>query len=174
MAPHIANFLLGSFGIVAAVLLIGGSTVLRSQRARHRFELSKLALQNGTPLPEGPPLWLASRRRALSILALGVGLMVVGAGAWWLGSGATQPAETARPVPVAELPDPHGRPRPPAPSPEIEAWHSAEERLAIGQTAAGCGVILTILGLVRLGYTGAEKRHAERQQAGETLPPTLA
>ncbi len=173
MAPPFANFLLGSFGIVAAVLLIGGSTVLRSQRARHRFELSKLALENGTPLPEGPPLWLASRRRALSILALGVGLMVVGAGAWWLGSGVERPAESDPPAaaPVAPLLDPQGRPRPPAPSPQIEAWHSAQERLAIGQTAVGCGVILTILGLVRLGYTGAEKRHAEQSQA---TPPALA
>lgn len=164
MPPHIANFLLGSFGIVAAVLLIGGSIALRMQRNRHRFELSRRAIESGAPLPEGPPAWLASRRQALSILALGVGLLIVGGGAWWLGSGAARPAgDDVPPPPVASPMDPRGRPRPPAPSPEIEAWHSAQYRVAVGQTAAGCGVILSILGLVRLGYTGAERRYHDQQ-----------
>ena len=176
MPPHIANFLLGSFGIVAAVLLIGGSIALRMQRNRHRFELSKRAIESGAPLPEGPPAWLASRRQALSILALGVGLLIVGGGAWWLGSGAARPAgdDAPPPPPIASLQDPldpRGRPRPPAPSPEIEAWHSAQYRVAVGQTAAGCGVILTILGLVRLGYTGAERRYSDQQTSQQTSVP---
>ena len=164
MAPHIANFLLGSFGIVAAVLLIGGSIALRMQRGRHRFELSKRAVDSGTPLPEGPPLWLASRRQALSILALGLGLLLAGGGAWWLGTLTPRPDEPQQvtAAAVAPLLDFGGKPRPPKPSPEMEAWHGAQYRVAVGQTAAGCGVILTLLGLVRLGYTGTERRHAER------------
>lgn len=171
MAPHVTNFLLGSFGIVAAVLLTGGSILLRWQKNRQRYELMRRALDNGTPLPKGPPLWLASRRQALSILACGVGLLIIGCGAWWLGYGVTTPAgqqavrsttaETVAALPfMRDVPPP----RPPAPSPEMEAYRRAQERVAVGETALGCGVILTLLGVARLGFTTTEKRFAESNE----------
>jgi len=170
VAPHIVNFLLGSFGIVAALLLIGGSIALSWQKNRQRYELMRRALESGAPLPKGPPLWLASRRQALSILALGIGLLVSGSGAWWLGSGVAFPTASVSTA-VAPTPEPappllaeHGDrrpPHPPAPNPELERYHSARERLAVGQTAVGCGVILAILGIIRLGFTATERRFAE-------------
>ena len=157
MAPHIANFLLGSFGIVAAVLLIGGSVYLRGQQNRFRFELAKKALDAGQPLPVAEPLWKGLHRQAQSILAIGVGLLIVGVAAWWLGSGVTRPADAETPPPATQVAL-FGRPLPPPrPSADMQAWESAEERLVVGQSAVGCGVILTLLGLVRRNVARTER-----------------
>ena len=58
-------------------------------------------------------------------------------------------------------------PAPPRPDPAIEAWHGAQERVVVGQSGVGCGVILTLLGLARLGFTVVERKHAV--DANETL-----
>ena len=182
MPPHVTNFLLGSFGIVAAILLFGGSILLRWQRARHRYDLLRRAIETGAALPAATPAWLASRQQAVSLLAVGVGLMVVGAGAWHLGAAVEPPRAavwSARPATLAgaatapalvppsatapALPSAAGGPPlpPPEPSPAVEAWRAAQQRLAVGQTAAGCGLILFLLGAVRLGFSGTERRHEE-------------
>lgn len=161
MAPHVTNFLLGSFGIVAAVLLIGGSVFLRGQQNRYRFELAKKALDAGQPLPTPEPQWKALHRQAQSILAVGIGLLIVGTVAWWLGSGVTRPAEANRPPADATPAVPFGRPTPPPPpSAEMQAWQSAQERVVVGQSAIGCGVILTVLGLFRRGVARTERDSA--------------
>jgi hypothetical protein len=77
---EIADSLAVGFGVAAAILLVGGSLVLRWQRARLRFALAKIALEKGTPLfPGAPPLWLMSLRQGIMLIALSVGLMAVGA-----------------------------------------------------------------------------------------------
>ncbi len=77
---EIADSLAVGFGVAAAVLLVGGSLLLRWQRARLRFALAKIALEKGTPLfPGAPPLWLMSLRQGIMLIALGIGLMAIGA-----------------------------------------------------------------------------------------------
>ncbi len=78
---EIADSLAVGFGVATAILLVGGSLLLRWQRARLRFALAKIALEKGTPLfPGAPPLWLMSLRQGIMLVALGVGLMAVGRG----------------------------------------------------------------------------------------------
>ena len=161
MAPHVTNFLLGSFGIVAAILLIGGSVFLRGQQNRFRFELANKALDAGLPLPAAEPLWKPLHRQAQSILAVGVGLLIVGTAAWWLGSGVSRPADAAEPPEPATRVFDLGRPAPPPrPSAAMQAWESAQERVVVGQSAVGCGVMLTLLGLVRLNVARTERTNA--------------
>lgn len=176
MPPHIVNFLLGSFGIVAAVVLLGGSVFLRAQQNRYRFELAKKSLETGVPLPLPEPTWKGLHRQAQSILAVGIGLLIVGAVAWGSGANVERPAEvrmqaTTAPAPAPAPPpgyrddgpgDVLGRgtppPPPPRPSLDVEQWQHAQVRIAIGQTAMGCGVILTLLGLSRRSAAKTEHK----------------
>ncbi len=236
----------GAAGVAAAVLLVGTSFALRWQRNRQRFELVRIALENGaSAFPPGPAYWVASLREGLTILTLGIGLLISGSGAFYMGdrvpmpshpniattSAAMAPAEPApssgpdlsdggappghfppdhggrpfhgpgdfrelppremnphdgppgsgRSGPGADAPGREGRPRderdgPPrddhegmrqdghhAPpsrqpqSPELEAWHRAQDMKSIGLAALGCGLILALLGAVRVAYAQVER-----------------
>ena len=81
-----------ALGISVAVLLVGTSFLLRWQRNRQRFDLMRLALENGaTQFPEGPPYWLLSLREAVSTLALGIGLLAAGAVSYGIGVHTPEP-----------------------------------------------------------------------------------
>jgi hypothetical protein len=70
---------------VAAVVLVAGWAITRWQRDRLRFALMKTALEKGvTRFPGTPPYWLVSLRQGVTLLALGIGLGVIGTAAWWL------------------------------------------------------------------------------------------
>lgn len=56
--------------------------------------------------------------------------------------------------------------RPPA-SPAMERWHRAEAQQTIGLVSAGAGLILLILGVVRIGFAKIEQRYAgESEESG--------
>jgi hypothetical protein len=94
--PHLtrplAEFLGNSLGI-AAVLLVAGWLAIRWQQDRQRFQLMQTALEKGiTRFPDAPPFWLVSMRQALTMLALGVSLVLVGGGALWVGRQTPMPS----------------------------------------------------------------------------------
>ncbi|MCX5662568.1 MAG: hypothetical protein NTW19_23045 [Planctomycetota bacterium] len=233
-----------AFGAIAALLLIGGPVILAWQRNRQQYDLMRAAMERGiTRFAEGPPLWLVSLRQGLLITTLGVGLLIVGGGAWGLASWVPMPTTTGghlgpgqgkpqgpqenkkpnepgkagpehesdemQPPPrppegmdgerpprpgedrgpgfgppggpggPGDFDGPPGRPRgpmgeigrpgrpggpmgamlpPPPPNPAWERWHRAQAQLVIGQVAVACGVILTLLGVVRTAFARAERR----------------
>jgi len=116
--PHSGlSLLLG----IASVLLVVGWTLSRFHRDRLRFALMKAALEKGvTRFPGMPPYWLVSLRQGITLVALGVGLATVGAGAWWMVRNVPLPTPHAAAVDLPPLPEPQDRPdaRPPRPDPE--------------------------------------------------------
>ena len=165
-----------SFGVTAAILVIGGYILLQWQRNRHRYELMRAALEKGiTVFPDRSPYWLLSLRQGAAIFALGIGLLVVGGVGYVMVHG-VQPPD----VPVAqsimtaidkELPLPRGpeeklnppfsdRPRPPMPNPVLERWHRAEIQKTVGLVTMGCGLVLMLLGIVRIGFARVERKYS--------------
>jgi hypothetical protein len=70
---------IGSFGVAAAILLVGGWVLLRYQRDRQHFQLMQAALDRGvTSMPGMVAGWVVSLRQGFLALMLGLGL--VGAG----------------------------------------------------------------------------------------------
>ena len=64
-----------------------------------------------------------------------------------------------RPPPEEGYSSPSPR-RPPAqPNPAMERWHRAQAQQSIGMVAAGCGVILCLLGAFRVMFAFVERRH---------------
>lgn len=190
-APRIASeeIFAAALGIAAAALLVGSSFLLRWQRNRQRFELTRLALENGaTQFPKGPPFWLVSLREAVTTLALGLGLLAVGAISYGMGSRVPAPtndelraaainAAQARPPeegperrpprpargPEEDGPPPPAedrRPLPPVPNPVLDRWHRAQAMQNVGLIAMGCGGVLTLLGIVRAGFARVEREYA--------------
>jgi len=190
--PHISgqivDFLGGSLGI-AAILLVGGWIALRWQQDRQRFRLMQTALDKGiTRFPDAPPYWLISMRQALTMLALGVALAVVGGGAFWLGHQTPMPAMNAvltappfgaddgpdrRPAPrfeedrddasgVDRRPDRRPEPprRPPIMNPQIERWHQAQAEQTAGVFSIGIGIILLFVGVIRVLFAQAERQYS--------------
>lgn len=107
--PHLsgplAEFLGNSLGI-AAVLLVAGWLAIRWQQDRQRFQLMQTALEKGiTRFPDAPPFWLVSMRQALTMLALGVALVLVGGGASWVGRQTPMPAAANLQNPSEPHPD---------------------------------------------------------------------
>jgi len=163
-----------SFGIAAAVLLVGGYMALQWQRNRHRYELMRAALDRGmAEFPERIPFWLLSLRQGAMILALGLALLVVGGAACTMVRGIEAPSmptvqsmatgseREVPPSPSEEAPKtPRAdRPRPPEPNPGLERWHHAENQRAVGLSTMGCGFVLVVLGAVRIGFARAEKKY---------------
>ncbi len=71
---------IGSFGVAAAVLLVGGWVVLRFYRDRQQFALMQAALERGIAhMPGAVPGWLISYRQGVLALVVGLGLVVAGA-----------------------------------------------------------------------------------------------
>jgi len=163
-----------SFGIAAAVLLVGGYMSLQWQHNRHRYELMRAALDRGiAEFPERVPYWLLSLRQGAMILALGVALLIVGGAACYMVRSVQPPTTPAvqstatlgdREVPLGPkegVPNapPLDRPRPPEPNPALERWHQAESQRAVGLSTMGCGFVLVLLGAVRIGFARAEKKY---------------
>ena len=161
---------LGVAGVAAVIFIFGGSVMLRAQRQRHQFQLAKAAIERGAvQIPLESPVWLQSMRAAVLTLTLGAALLITGAASCWLGSGVNPPAydaasRSAEDKPQIQIP---GFPpvRPPRPDPADERWHEARAEHALGLTALGCGVVLSMLGLARLGFSRVERRH-ELSMAG--------
>ena len=96
----------GALGATAALLLIGGTMILRAQRNRQQFALMQTALEKGiTAFPGQPPFWLLSLRQGITTISLGIALIIVGCGAWAIGHSVDRPTDliakeppTARPT----------------------------------------------------------------------------
>lgn len=195
-----------AFGASAAVLLVGSSFFLRWQRNRQRFELTRLAMENGaTNFPKGPPHWLVSLREAVTTIALGIGLLIAGGASYWIGvhtplptneelkevakiiSGGQQgqgraerrtppmqrrgpefggeegfpppPEEMGRPQDQQQQRPPPREDTPPMPVPALEKYKRGQTMQTIGELALGAGAVLTVLGLIRAGFTRIERKH---------------
>ncbi|HWE02418.1 MAG TPA: hypothetical protein VG326_08390 [Tepidisphaeraceae bacterium] len=203
---------------VAAILLVIGWSITRWQRDRERFALMQTALEKGvTRFPGTPPYWLVSLRQGVTLSAVGVGLMIAGGGAWWLGRGVPMantvaestvaPASPSQnppdrdldhsPPPEAPPPfdpenrgpghrgpspredgppeshpphgdrlrgdqSPHGQSRPDRMlhDQQHERWHQAQAQQTIGLVSAATGLILLLVGVVRVGFAKVEQRFA--------------
>ena len=168
------HVLVSSFGIAAAILVFGGYILLQWQRNRHRYQLMQSALEKGiTEFPERISYWLLSLRQGAAILALGIGLLVVGGVAYSLVWGIESPdvsiAQSIALVGDKEAP-PRGseekfipprvdRPKPPPPNPALERWHRAENQRTVGLATMGCGFVLALLGIVRIGFARLERKY---------------
>jgi hypothetical protein len=132
------------------------------------------ALEKGmTEFPERIPYWLLSLRQGAAILTLGIGLLLVGGIAYSLVQGVESPdvsiAQSIASVGDKEAPPrgPEGksipprveRPRPPPPNPALERWHRAENQRNVGLAAMGCGFVLALLGIVRIGFARLERKY---------------
>lgn len=154
----------GSLGATAALLLIGGTLFLRGQRNRQQFILMQTALEKGiTSFPGQAPFWLVSLRQGVITITLGIALIIVGAGAWGVGSTVEKPTAALASEPPPPPPPPLDGPerRPPPRNPIIEQWLRAQMEETLGQIAIGCGIILLFLGTARTGFARTERRYAE-------------
>lgn len=163
---------ISSFGVTAAVLVVCGYVLLQWQRNRYRFRLMQTALERGiTDYYEGPPFWLISLRQGIAVLALGIGLIVIGAAAFQLAHGVDMPdmsaVQAAGSIPaqensataITETKKPKAdRPKPP-PNPALERWHRAQDQQTVGLAAIGCGFLITLLGGVRTVFAFVERKH---------------
>ena len=158
------------FGVVFALLVVGGYVLLRWQSDRHRFELVKTALERGIPLPSGgPPFWLDSLRAGVLTLTLGLGLLMAGGlaigltpavalpDADTLGAIFDPPDEPPPPPPDGKGKGPPRRP-PPPPNPEHESWRRAQNQQSLGLASLAAGLVLTLLGGVRIGFAQYERK----------------
>lgn len=174
-----------SFGVVAAVLAVGGLIIVRLRRDRYHFDLMRTALEQGlSTVPNSPPFWIVSLRQGILILTLGLALLVVGGAGYGLTAGIPAPdvssmgrAPSSLP---ASLPEallkpgrgaPHTAPlrefRPP-PSPAKERWDRAQRQQTVSLIVMGCGAVLVPLGLVRIGFARVERRYFAG--SGDTNP----
>jgi len=161
--------------VAAAILLIGGAILIRLQRDRHHFRLMQMALERGiTAFPGVPPGWLISLRIGCLVLVLGIGLVIAGlllcppistSGPIAIG-GATAPAPPPPPS-IAGDPRSASPQTPPPPNPEMEHQHRIENQHLAGLVCIGAGVILSLLGIVRILFARLERRYAQ-----ESILPT--
>lgn len=172
------NFVTG-FGVTAALLAVGGIVLLRFQRNRHEFALAQAALEKGiTDFPNGQPAWLVSFRQGLMMLTLGIGLAIVGAGAWLLGNDkadvfafpSTQPSISGQ-VSLPSGPKPRDeRGRLTAEGRQYSSaknrWEQAHAQILAGQCMLGSGIILVLLGAVRMSFARAERKYLAESQEG--------
>ncbi|HEX2971188.1 MAG TPA: hypothetical protein VHP11_02575 [Tepidisphaeraceae bacterium] len=154
------------FGVAAALLAVGGIVLLRFQRNRNQFALMRAALEKGiSDFSGGQPAWLVSFRQGLMMLTLGVGLIAVGTGAWVLGDSkatslsmaTTQPASLSGPKPRDERGrlTAEGRQY----SMTKDRWQWAQTEELAGKCMVGSGIILVLLGAVRMGFARAERKY---------------
>lgn len=176
----------GSFGIAAAVLIVGGIVFLRWQRDRAQFELMRLALQQGiTVFPSGLPFWVLSLRQGILILVLGAGLLGAGAAGWGLARGVEPPPQgashllppTTLPLaiekPAAGKKEERGaRAFKMPPTPAMERWERAQKLESGALLTMGSGFILVLLGLARMAFAQVERRHTGSADTGPEEPRT--
>lgn len=167
-----------SFGVIAAVLAVGGLILVRLRRDRYHFDLMRTALEQGlSTIPNSVPFWLVSLRQGIMILTLGLALLLVGGIGYRLTTGIQVPdlaslARAPSSLP-ASLPEaspkpgrgsPHAPPfreiRPPPPNPAKERWDRAQRQQTVSLIVMGCGAILVPLGLVRIGFARVERRYS--------------
>jgi hypothetical protein len=165
------------FGVVFAFLAVGGYVLLRWQSDRHRFQLVKLALERGIGLPSaGPPFWVDSLRAGVLTLALGVGLLLAGGAATAMAVRVPRPDEPGRPPTAAADEHPpafekgKGPPRrPPPPNPAREEWQRAQTQRSLGLASLAAGLVLSLLGAVRIGFAQYERKYSPTDSRWE--PP---
>ena len=63
-------------------------------------------------------------------------------------------------VPGAGGPDGQQLPPPPRGNPAMEYWHRAQDQTAVATVAMGSGLVLAMLGIVRVMFAYAERRYA--------------
>lgn len=185
--PAVSAFA-AAFGITAALLIVVGAIVLGAQRNRLRHALLMAALERGvSAFPGVPPLWLISLRRGVSTFVLGLALFLIGAAVQQAAMKVPQPPQqiAATPPPAVEPPGaeapepPPGLAEPPPgpreqlgplgrrghqmltpPAPAMELWLRAQDHKAVGGFCEAVGVILVLLGFVRVIFAFAERRYA--------------
>jgi hypothetical protein len=188
----------GGIAVAAVVLAIGWVCILWRRDAQ-RFQLMQLALEKGvTRFPNTPPFWLLSLRQGVTVLALGIALCGVGAGALLIvrdvpeptaqqqmqampgqrfdqmrdnppdggpGGPAGQPFpppdDQFAPNPRDNRNPPRQPPPPPMAVPAVENWHRAQATRTIGLLSLGCGAVLLVLGIVRMGFSVVERAAAD-------------
>lgn len=179
---------------IAGAAIIVGILLLRWYRVRQEFLLLKFSLEKGVPLlVPTQPQWLVSLRQGLLIATLGTGMVIVGAVGWTLAADVPQPpaerltnptTQLAEPEPPPPPPPGRGRgpeareephPRPPAPPPRDPAfmkWERAQTQTAVCMSIVGGGVLLILLGGVRIAFVPAERRfaNAPRNDSTNSLP----
>ncbi len=170
------------FGAVAALFLIGGAVLLRWQRMRLQYLLMQSALEKGLTKLPGPPLWLISLRRGVLSLVLGVALFLIGGTIRSSASEVKMPPrrEATTSQPIARPPQPRqddfgpgggppemrdgpigrpGMPMGPGMDPAMDQWNRAQDAIAVAVIAMAGGFILVLLGIVRVIFAFAERRH---------------
>jgi hypothetical protein len=205
MRPEVAT----SIGIaIAAVILAAGWVCILWRRDGQRFRLMQMALEKGvTRFPNTPPFWLLSLRQGVTVLALGIALCGVGAGALMIVRDVPEPTteqqmqalpgqrqeqmrengppeegpprgpdvqdQALRPDEPLPPPDDQGppgpranrgpprQPPPPMAVPAVENWHRAQATRTIGLLSLGCGVVLVLLGIVRIAFSAIERAAAD-------------
>lgn len=173
---------------IAVAMAVLGTFLSRWYRMRQEYLLLRLAMEKGITPPSNPtlPQWLISLRQGVLIVTLGLALAIIGGIGWRLGMRAQQsqlpnrgipnattlPEPTEAPPPPPREPGPRelGRPggagpgpreTPPPPRPRDfarEAWDRAESQINISMSMVVAGIILVLLGAVRIGFVPAEKR----------------
>lgn len=171
------------FGAAVAMVLLG-TFVLRWYRMRQEYALLRIAMEKGIAPQMNPalPQWLISLRQGVLIATLGLAIAGIGAISWNMASGiekpepqgisaATLPAEINEPAPPppppqaepgrrgGRGPEPRDNPRPPRPRDvAMERWDRAQAQINISMSMVGGGLILVLLGVVRIAFVPAEKR----------------
>jgi len=60
--------------------------------------------------------------------------------------------------------------RPPRANPAMERWHRAQDQIAVARAAGAAGLVLVLLGAVRIIFSFAEKRYTP-SRLGDLSPP---
>jgi len=159
------SFAIG-FGAATAILVVGGIVLLRWQRNRHEQAILQAALARGeSPAPVQPP-WLVSMRQGVLTLALGAGMCLCGWAARAIAERIEIPAlPTTRPA-AEMLAGPKPRDLQGRLTPEgrlytlvRSQWERQQNQKIIGFVLLGCGGILVILGLTRMGFALVERTY---------------
>jgi hypothetical protein len=165
------------FAISAAAILVGGTILLRFQRDRHHFLLAHMALERGiTTFPGAIPGWLLSLRVGVLTLVLGLGLASSGI-FFYQTAGDLQDSPIAAPAPRVPPATTVDRPRPAgdtesnaphAPPPPV--WHRIQNQRIASLVTFCVGVILVLLGLVRILFARAERFYTDPIAPAPTRP----
>ena len=162
-----------SFGIAAALLLIGGGVLIRIQRDRQHFQLMQTALERGiTAMPGMLPGWVVSLRQGILTLGLGIGLLATGAALCRMASriepapvvaATTQAVPRGEPLPPGQtsMRERDERRLPSPPPPEMERWHMIQAQRLAGLLGMCGGGVLVLLGCVRIVFASVEKRYVQ-------------
>lgn len=185
MIPHILaagpEAVAAGFAAAVATVLLG-TFFLRWYRMRQEYTLLRIAMEKGIAPQMNPalPQWLISLRQGVLIATLGLAIAGIGATSWnmaakvekpdtqvnatTLPATVDEPAPPPPPAPEAGRrggrgPEPREAPRPPRPRDvAMERWDRAQAQVNISMSMVGGGLILVLLGVVRIAFVPAEKR----------------